>query len=77
MEKREVARHKVMRDTRRFVQDIDLPAEHVFGFFEDVCGGARRTGDDFVEAGCYGGGGGGGCGGGVYAVGEVIMGVSG
>lgn len=51
MEEGEIPSHQVMRDPRRFVEDVDLPVEDVLGLFEVVLRGASGSGLDLVEAG--------------------------
>jgi hypothetical protein len=51
VEERKVSGNKMMRDTRRLVQDVDLTVENVLGLFVCVLGNvALWTGLNLVEA---------------------------
>lgn len=50
VEKRKVARYQMVRDARRLVQHVNLPAEHVLCLFKRVVRRLGGPGLDLVEA---------------------------
>lgn len=51
IKEREITRYQMMGDTGGFIEDIDLSADDVLGFFAVVVEGFGGAGFDFVEAG--------------------------